>query len=192
MAKFNFTKLEKELNYYNVTEEYLVEGENGELENFNFDTLFDRGIDEDDFPTTFEGFKKLHIPLKEKVIWASDFDNNVVTYFFNKEFNEINIRADNFTIKEFITIFKLVRKHLEINKGKELFVSFGNDSEETHTLYHGESTAFDCWVKDFYDLFMSRINGENKLESVTLCIHDYETEDKDFYTKDRVIHIVLE
>ena len=194
MAKFNFKKLESVINYQEVIQEdYLVEDENGELINFDFDTLFERDIDENDFPTTFEGFKKLGIPLKKKVIWVSNMGDAPVAYFLDKENNEITIKTDNFTIKEFITIIDLVRKHLEINRFKELFVAFGNEQEENHTLFHGESTAFGYWYKDFFELFMSRVNSKEKpFESVTLMIHDYETDDDRFYTKDRVIHINLE
>lgn len=189
--KLNLEKLTNVVNYYDVQTEYLVDGENGERTNFNFDECLEKGIDEDEFPKTFRDFKKYGKPLKEKVLWGFDSDNVNATYFFDDELNMISIISDNFTMKECFIIIDLIKEHLK-NVGPGQFVSYGNDDDKTHTLWHEEATVFGLWWNAFIKFYSNKLDDENQsFSQIQIFTEDYETDDERYYTKDRVIKIVF-
>lgn len=184
--KFNFDKIADAINYYDKQFTFFK----GDGEELDYDELFEKGMTEDDFPWTIKEFKKLGYGFSKEEFECHENDRTIWFTFDNND-NMISIESQNFTIKECFTVVNMVRKHLECNRGKELFVAFGNFSDDNHSLYHGESTAFDMWIEDFHKLYVSRLEGENKLSKIVLLIEDYQTDDERYYTKDRVIHIVL-
>lgn len=187
MSNLKIEKLVDCINYYDEMPIYL-KGDGKPLED---EDLYNLGLTEDDYPFDIKEFKKLKLGFSD-VIYECHEDGRTVYYDFDNENKMIVIESEEFTIKECFIVLDIVRKHLELNSGRELFVSFGNEEDETHTLYHGESTAFGMWWKDFHDLFVSRLNDENKLKKIYIETHDYQTDDARFYTKDRVINVSLE
>lgn len=165
MSKFNFEKLENVINYYDIQSDFLIEKDNG-LESFNYDELFEKGIDENDFPHTLKEFEKLSIKIDEKVLICNDLDDrDSVMYFFDKRFNSITILSDVFTMKEAITVINLVMEHQRIDKKWCYEVCFGvSNDEDSYTLYHQEATAFGLWWNDFIRLFRDNINMINEID----------------------------
>lgn len=188
MDKFNFDEIARAINYYN-TQFTFYKGDGEELD---YDELFMRGMTEDDFPWTIEEFKKLGYGFSREVFECDDNDDREVKFEFDDEHDLITISSDNFSIKECFITLDIIKTHFQVNKDRELFVSFGNIEDETHTLYHGESTAYGMWWEDFYSLFISKMNGENKMKKIYILVEDYQTDEEGWYTKDRVIHIVLD
>lgn len=189
--KLHLDKLTDVVNYFDIQTEYLVDGENGELKKFNFDECSAKGLDEDAFPETFRDFKKYGTPLREKVLWAYDSDENKATYFFDDSDKSITIFSDNFTMKECFTIIELVKEHLK-NVGPGQFVAYGMEDDEEHTLWHEEATAFGLWINPFIEFYTNQLNSNEKFTSVSIFTGDYETDDIRFQTKDRVIEIVFD
>lgn len=187
MEKFNFDEIAKAINYYD--EQFTFYKEDGN--ELNYDELFERGMSEDDFPWTIEDFKKLGYGFSKEVFECNDNDERIVHYTFDDTDDSITIESNNFSIKECFIIIDIIKKHLKTNIGRELFVSFGNNKDKTHTLYHGESTAYGMWWEDFHNLFVKRMKDKNKLSEIQIFISDYQTDDERYYTKDRVINIVL-
>lgn len=190
MDKFNFDEIAKAINYYDY--QYAFYKGDGSIN--DFDEYFERGIDEDDFPKTVADFKKLGYGFSKEIFECNDNDKRIVNITFDNEEDLVIIESDKFTIKECFIVVDMVIKHLRApeNLKRELFVAFGNDKDETHVLYHGESTAFGMWWESFHDLFVKRMKGKNKMKRIYLSIEDYQTSDAKYYTKDRVIHITLE
>ena len=187
MEKFNFDEIAKAINYYD--EQFTFFKTDGK--ELDCEELFERGMNEDDFPWSIEQFKKLGYGFSKEEFECNDNNDRMVYYTFDDEDDSITISSDNFSIKECFIILDIIKKHLQTNIGRELFVSFGNAEDDTHTLFHGESTAYGMWWEDFYKLYISRLNGENKLSKVYICIEDYQTDEEGWSTKDRVVHIVL-
>lgn len=187
MEKFNFDEIAKAINYYD--EQFTFYKADGK--ELDYDELFERGMSEDDFPWTIEQFKNLGYGFSREEFECNDNNDRMVYYTFDDKDDSITIESDDFSIKECFIIVDIIKKHLQTNIGKELFVSFGNAEDDTHTLFHGESTAYGMWWEDFYKLYTSRLNGKNKLSKVYICIEDYQTDEEGWHTKDRVIHIVL-
>lgn len=177
--QFNFDKLMDVINYYDVQKDFLNVGEDGNFENFDFDSLFERGIFEDDFPDNFKEFDDLGIGIDKIVMWGTDHDSEPVTYWFDKVEECISIYTDKFTLKEAITIINLVMEHQRLNNGWCHNVSFGRNIDDVCIVYGQESTAFGCWWNDFLDFFEKNMTN---IESIDICLG---------MTKDRSIDIMF-
>lgn len=145
---------------------------------------------EDNWPFTIKDFKKLGFGFSHVIYDCQDGDNNVL-YVLDNKTKTITIEADKFTIKEFFIIVDMINRHLMASKGEQ-FVAFGNDNDDKHTLFHGEATAYGMWWESFYNFYMDRVNGIYQLKRIHIQNDDYETDNEKYYTKDRVIRIVLE
>lgn len=187
MDKFNFDEIAKAINYYD--EQFTFYKSDGK--ELDYDELFERGMSEDDFPWSIEDFKKLGYGFSKEVFECNDNNGRMVYYTLDDINDTITIKSDKFTIKECFIVVDIIKKHLQTNSGRELFVSFGNIDNETHTLYHGEATTYGMWWEDFHKLFTDKMNDNKKLSKIQIFIEDYQTEEEGWYTKDRVIHIVL-
>lgn len=159
MEKFNFDKLMDVINYYDVQKDFLTINENEELESFDFRTLEESGVDEDNFPDNFNEFLKHNIKLDKIVLWASDNDGREpILYWFNKDDNCIEIDSDNFTMKEALTIINLVMEHQRLNRRWCHRVSFAKELDKKRTIYAQESTAFGCWWNSFIKFYQKNMN----------------------------------
>ena len=190
MDKFDLGWLSTAVNYYDVQSTF-YKGDGNELD-FEEDILA-KGLSEDDFPFTIDDFKKMGLGFDKTVLECSDGENDV-HYTFDNTNDEITIETDEFTMKECFIIIDMINKQLMSEKAGS-FVSFGDASEDTHVLFHEESTIFGMWLNDFIKLFQNRLKKKNKLTNkltkVIIFREDYKTDDKRYHTKDRVIHIVL-
>lgn len=185
--KLNLEKMAEAINYYEAFPTFYKKGGNVLTE----EDLESKDLcPEDNWPFTIKDFKKLGFGFSHVIYDCQDGDNNVL-YVLDNETKTITIEADKFTIKEFFIIVDMINRHLMASKSEQ-FVAFGNDNDEKHTLFHGEATAFGMWWEDFYNFFMDRINGIYQLKRIHIETDDYKTEDKKYYTKDRVIRIVFE
>lgn len=176
---FDFDKLMDVINYYDVQKDFLNVGEDGELKSFDFDSLFERGIDEDGFPDNFKEFDDLGIDIDKIVVWGTDHDSEPVAYWMEKDFDCISICTDKFTLKEAITIINLVMEHQRLNNDWCHNVSFGRDIDEQCTVYAQESTAFGCWWNDFLAFFEKNMTN---IETIDIYLG---------MVKDRSIDIML-
>lgn len=186
MSKLKIEKLVECINYYDEMPIFIKR--NGDV--LTDEDLINLGLTEDDYPFDIKEFKKLGLGFSG-VTYDCQEGDRIITYNFDKNNNMVVIESDSFTIKECFIIIDMIRKQLQA-VGSGDFISFGNDEEDTHILYHEESTAYGVWWEDFYNLFMSRTHGENKMKKIFIFTEDYQTDEEGWYTKDRVIHIVLE
>lgn len=189
-TKLRLEKMAEAINYYDVQPTFYKKDGNELTE----DDLLSKGLTpEESYPFTIKDFKKLGFGFSHTIFDCSDewSDKNRVIYLFDNKDKSITIESDNFTVKECFIIIDLIRRHFD-SIGAGQFVAFGNDNDEIHTLFHEESSVYGMWWKEFYDLFMDRINGIYKLKCVHIYNDDYETTDERYQTKDRVIRIVLE
>lgn len=189
--KLNFEKMAEAINYGDVQPTfYKKDGEHLTEE----DLLSKNLCPDDDWPFYIKDFKRLKLGFSHVIYDCSDDfmdDKKSVLYLFDNKEKSITIETDTFTIKEFITIINMIDKHLKFSKSEQ-FIAFGNDNDETHKLFHGESTADGMWWKDFYDLYIDRINGLYKLKRIHIQTEDYQNEEEGWYNKNRVIRIILE
>lgn len=190
MDKFDLNGMALAVNYYDVQSTF-YKGDGNELD-FDEDILA-KGLSEDDFPFTIDDFKKMGHGF-DKAVLECDDDNRNVFYTFDNTNDEIVIETEEFTMKECFIIIDMINRQLFSEKAGS-FVSFGDASEDTHVLFHEESTIFGMWWNDFIKLFQDRLKRKNqlvnKLTRVVILREDYQTDDERYYTKDRVIHIVL-
>lgn len=177
--QFNFDKLMDVINYYDVQKDFLTNGEDGEFKSFDFDSLFERGIFEDDFPYNFKEFDDLGIDIDKIAVWCEDHYDEPVCYCMDKVEECISIHTDKFTLKEAITIINLVMEHQRLNNDWCHNVSFGRDIDEQCTVYAQESTAFGCWWNDFLAFFEKNMTN---IESIYIYLG---------IIKDRSIDIML-
>ena len=169
MNKLKFDKLMNELSYYYIQKDYLVK-RGDELESFDFDKLFELGIDEDEFPDNFAQFRKIHIKIDEIVAHCSDNNDDVIMYFFNPSSNEITVMSDTWTIKEALTVINIVMKQQMLDKGLCYEVIFGHTSDNEHfTHYAQESTVFGMWWNDFIKLYQEKIDD---ISSIDIILED--------------------
>lgn len=152
--------------------------------------LFAKGLTEDEFPWTLKEFRKLGYKSGRQELYVYDDPDNVAVYTLDDNDKSITIDCENFTIKECFIVVDMIRRHFEA-VGAGQFVSFGNNKDETHTLFHEESSVMGGWWKDFHDLYVSRMDSDDKIKQIQILTEDYQTDDEKYYTKDRVIHIVL-
>lgn len=158
MNKLKFDKLMDELSYYDIQKDFLVMG-NDTLVSFDFDKLFELGLNEDEFPNNFSQFKKLHIKIDEIVAHCSDNNGDDIAYFFDPSSNAITVMSDTWTIKEALTIINLVMKQQMLDKNLCYEVIFGHTSDNEHfTHYAQESTVFGMWWNDFVRLYQEKID----------------------------------
>lgn len=187
MSKLKIEKLIDSINYYDTFPTFRKG--NGEV--LTFEELPDLGLSEEEYPFDVKEFKKLKLGFSG-VEYECHEDDRMITYDFDKKNNMVVIETAEFTIKECFIIIDMIRRHLEATGAGE-FIAFGNFEDETQTLYHEEGTIYGMWWKDFYDLFMERINSNNnKLHRIFILTDDYQTEEEGWSTKDRVISITLE
>lgn len=184
MAKFKFDKLMSVLDYYDIQKDFLTRGEDG-LESFNFDNLFEIGLDENDFPDNFAQFKKLNIDLDKIVVHCQDIDENEVSYLFEPNINSIAIFSDTWTMKEAITIINLVMQQQLLDKKLCYEVIIGHTSDEEHfTHYAQETTAFGMWWNDFIKLYQEKIDDIDFIElnlddnEITIILYKKENEEE--------------
>ncbi len=160
---FDFDKLVNVINYYDVQKDFLVLSED-ELEEFDFDTLYEKGMDEDDFPDSFGEFEELGIDIDEIVVWGTDNGRPPVSYFLDKDGDMISILTDEFTMKEAITVIGLVMEHQRLNIGWCHNVSIRRNTDENVTVYAQESTAFGLWWNDFMKLYGDNMEHIGSIE----------------------------
>lgn len=185
--KLNLTEMAEAINYYDVQTAFYKK--NGKI--LSDKDLLSKGLDiENDWPFNFKEFKKLGFGVSHVIYDCEEGKRNVL-YLFDYKTNTITIESDKFTIKEFLIIIDMIRRHFDC-VGAGQFIAFGNDNDETHTLFHEEGSVFGVWWEDFYNFYMDRINGIYTLKRIHIQTDDYETDDKRFQTKDRVIRIVFE
>lgn len=188
MKKFDLNGMAIAINYYDF-EMSFYKGDGNELD--LVEDIFAKGLCEDDYPFTIEDFEKMGYGFSKAVYKCNDGDNsNDVTYVLDDTNDCITIQSDNFTMKECFIIIDMINRQL-VSEKRGLFVSFGNDLDDTHVLFPEESTAFGRWWNDFIKLYQSRLKKNNKLSKILIFKADYETDDNRIYTKDRVIHIIL-
>lgn len=177
----------KAINYYD--EMPIFFGENNEEP--NYEKLIEDGVIEDGYyPTTIKEFKKLGYGFSSETIECHENDRTIY-YTFDEKEKMILIETGKFTIKECFIIIDMINKQLNYSKAGD-FVCFGNDDDENHRLFHEESTVFGMWWEDFYELYLSRMESDDKISRIYIFKEDYDTDDKRYFVKDRVIHIVLE
>lgn len=187
MAKLKIEKLIDSINYYDTFPTFRKG--NGEV--LTFEELPDLGLPEDEYPFDVKEFKKLKLGFSG-VEYECHENDRMITYDFDKKNHMVVIETEEFTIKECFIIIDMIRRQLEAT-GAGDFIAFGNFDDEVLTQYHEEGTAFGMWWKEFYELFMERVNSNNqKLHKVYILTDDYQTEEEGWSTKDRVICIVLE
>lgn len=186
-TKLRLEKIEESINYFDRDFKFFK----GNGEEFDFNELFEKGlITEDEYPIDIRGFKKLGLGFSSEIIRCYDDPDRPVFYKLDGKDKSITIDCDNFSIKECFIAMDIVKKHLE-TIGAGQFVSFGNSTDDIHTLYHEEGTVYGVWWEEFYKLFVKRLKGKNKLSEIQIFTNDYQTDDERYYTKDRVINIVL-
>ena len=157
MGKFDFDRLKNVITYYDMQEDYFTKQENGEYEAFNFDECFEMGLNEDEFPGTFEEFEKINKPIDYIVVSCSDKPDEEVKYILDKEDNSIAIKTDNFTMKEALTAINLVmeQQHIDNKWCHEVCIGHSKDIEH-YTKYAQDPTAFGMWWNDFLKLFQEK------------------------------------
>lgn len=185
--KLNLEKMAEAINYYDSFPTFYKK--NGEA--LTDEDLVTKDLcPEDYWPLTIKDFKKLGFGFSHVIYDCQNGDNNVL-YVLDNESKSITIEAEKFTIKEFYIIVDMINRHLKASKGEQ-FVAFGNDNDDKYLLFHGEATIFDEWIEDFYKLYNDRLNSVYILKNIHIYTDDYNTDDERYYTKDRVIKIVLE
>lgn len=190
MQKFDLETMATAVRYYDTLPTFF-KGD-GNVLDFEEDILA-KGLSEDDYPLYIEDFKKMGYGFSKEIIECTELGRHIY-YTLDDIEDEIIIETENFTMKECFTIIDMVNRQLASEEAGS-FVSFGNNSDDMHALYYEESTYFGEWWNDFIKLFQDRLKRKNqltnKLKRVVILRDDYQTEDKDYRTKDRVIHIVL-
>lgn len=184
-TKLKIEKMADAINYLEVQKTF-YKGNGNEL---TFDDLLKLGKNEEDYPFTIREFKKLGYALSRVDFQCYD-NNNDITYILDNKDKTIVIDCNNFTLKECFIIINMIMKHLD-NIGPGQFISFGNANDKTHSLFHEEATAYGMWWEDFHNIYVNRLKSKNKLSQIQIFTEDYQTDDKRYYTKDRVIKIVL-
>lgn len=186
-TKLRLERIEESINYFDKDFKFFK----GNGEEFDFEESLEKGlITEDEFPIDIKSFRKLGYGFSKAIIKCYDDPDRPVFYELDGKDKSITIDCDNFSIKECFVVMDIIKKHLEII-GAGQFVSFGNSTDATHTLYHEEGTVFGVWWEKFFKLFVKRLRGKNKLSQIQIFTNDYQTDDERYYTKDRVINIVL-
>ena len=189
-SKLQIEKMADAINYFDVQPTFYKK----DGKELTEEDLVSKGLTpEEDWPFDIKQFKKLGFGFSHAIFDCSDewSDKNRTVYLINNENKSISIESDNFTIKEFFIIVDMINRHLN-SSGAGQFVAFGNDNDETHTLFHEDATAFGLWWESLYKFYTDRINGIYKLKSIHIHTDDYETDIKGFSTKDRIIRIVFE
>lgn len=184
-TKLKIEKMAEAINYYYVQKSFYKK--NGD--ELSIDDLLAKDMDEDDFPWNIKDFKKLGYGFSKAEFYCNE-DNKDILYSFSNDEKSIIIDSENFSLKEFIIIVDMIKRHLEaIGAGQ--FISFGRANEDTHTLYHEEGTVFGLWWEEFYRVYKEWLDDDTKQSQIQIFTDDYQTDDERYYTKDRVIHIVL-
>ena len=186
MNKFDFDGMALAATYYDVQPSFF-KGDGKELD-FDED-IFAKGLSEDDYPFTIGEFEKMGYGFS-KAVYECEEEQRKVIYEFNNNNDFISIESDDLTMKECFIIIDMINRQL-LSEKAGLFVCFGNDEDDTHALYLEESSVFGMWWNNFIKMYQKRLKKRDRLSKVLIFREDYETDDERFYTKDRVVHIVL-
>lgn len=184
-TKLKIEKMAEAINYWD-TQKTFFKSDGNEL---TIDDLLAKGMNEDDYPWDIKEFKKLGYGFSKVDYYCVEDDKDVLYTFFNVD-KSVVVTSKKFSLKEFMIIVDMIRRHLD-SIGAGQFISFGRDNEETHTLYHEEGTVFGAWWEEFYKVYVEWLNDEDKESQIEIFTEDYQTDDERYYTKDRVIKIVL-
>lgn len=174
-----FIEIEKEINYFGMQTTFIKEnGKELSWEEVEEMCEGDEIPPEVKYPYDIESCLNLNINPSVVQYTCSDTDEDAeedtITFTFNFIDDDIAIKKEKFTYKDLYIILNMAKA---INP---IYIGLAKSNSDTFTKYAQESTAYQTWINDFFQIFeenkdnVKRINLLNVNNNITVIEFEIE------------------